>query len=170
MKKAIFIGFLAVIFVMPTIAMAGEYFVGEGRDLTGVEEPAPVNYSNLLYRTVTPVRCLNTQTAFGIVPAGWYVHVDMDVSCGIPWPTAKAVMINMAAFNAAGMGNLRAYAYGDTLPFAAVLNYGQIPGLYALSNAAIIPLCGSITCAWDITFWVSQTCNFIVDVMGYFTY
>ena len=168
MKKAIFIGFLAVIFMMPTIAMAEEFTIGEARDVACIEEVAPVNWTNLWYQTVTPRRCLNTKTAFGIIPSGSYVSTRMDTACGIPFPTAKAVMINMAVFDAFGMGNLRAYAYGNALPFAATLNYGNIPGLYAISNAAIIPLCGQIGCAYDIRFWNSMTCNFIVDVMGFF--
>ena len=169
MKKAIFVVFLAVIFVMPTISMADRLALTPPRDVTGeIEEGAPVNWTNLLYQTVTPKRCFNTATAFGIVGGGTIVDADLQILCGIPWPTAKAVMINMAAFNASGMGNLRAFAYGDAVPFAAVLNYGQIPGLFAISNAAIIPLCGGLACAYDISFWNSTTCNYVVDVMGYF--
>ena len=167
-NKAIIIGFLAVILAMPIIAMAETFEVGEARDVMATEEPAPVNFGNLLYVTKTPTRCLNTKTTFGIIPSGSYVSVNMTTACGVPFPTAKAVMINMAVFNATGMGNLRAYAYGSALPSAATLNYGQIPGLYAISNAAIIPLCGQIGCAYDIRFWNSRTCNFVVDVMGYF--
>jgi hypothetical protein len=169
MKNLFFIGLLVAILILPGIAAAEEFTVGEPRDTEGIEVGgAPINWTNLWYETVTPVRCLNTQSSFGFIPSGSYVSLRMDTACGIPFPAAKAVHINMAVFNATGMGNLRAYAYGDSLPFAATLNYGQIPGLFAISNAAIIPLCGQIGCAYDIRFWVSRGCNFIVDVMGYF--
>jgi hypothetical protein len=79
-------------------------------------------------------------------------------------------MVNIVATNANGMGNLRAFAYGDVLPFAATLNYGIIPGLNAISNAAIIPICNAddSPCPLDLSIWVSTTTDVIVDVMGYF--
>jgi hypothetical protein len=173
MKKMLFVGLLAAMLMIPAIATAETVdevvALTPPRDVEGeVEEGAPVNWSNLRYRTVTPVRCFNTQTSLGIVFGGTRVDADLQALCGIPWPAAKAVHGNMAVFNAGGPGNLRAYAFGDPLPFAATLNYGQIPGLFAISNAAIIPLCGQLSCSYDISFWVSRTCNFIFDAMGYF--
>ena len=167
--KVVFLGFLAAILIIPTIATADRLEATPPRDVTGeIEVGPPVNWTNLLYQTVTPVRCLNTAAQFGIVPSGWSVVTDLEVACGIPWPEAKAVHINIAVYNATGAGNLRAFAYGDPVPNAAVMNYGQIPGLFALSNAAIIPLCGQLSCAYDIEFYVSRTCNFNVDAFGFF--
>jgi hypothetical protein len=169
MKKLFLIGFLAAILLIPAIVMAEEYTIGEPRDVTGeFEEGAPINWTNLWYETVTPRRCFNTQLLYGIILSNSTVSARLNTLCGIPWPKAKAVHINMAVFNASGPGNLRAYAWGDPIPFAATLNYGSIPGLFAISNAAIIPLCGLSSCSYDIKFWVSRSCNFIVDAMGYF--
>lgn len=173
MKKLFFIGFLAVILIIPTIATADQVFIGGPRDVTGeIENKAPVNWANLRYVTVTPKRCFDSRFDYfgGIVPAQTEVILALDTSCDIPWPEAKAVHINMAVFQSDGAGNLRAFAYGDPVPGTAVLNFGNIPGLFAISNAAIIPLCGQDDCFADISFWASKTCNFTVDVFGYFRF
>ena len=170
MKKIFLIGLLAAILMIPTIATADRLAVpSPTREVTGeIEENAPINWTNLWYETVTPKRCFNTANVFGIVPAGTYVDAALQFLRGIPFPAAKAVHINIAAFNAFGPGNLRAFAYGDPLPGTSALNYGSIPGLFAIGNASIIPLCGQLSCSYDITFYNSQTCNYTVDVMGFF--
>ena len=170
MKKLFFIGLLAAILMIPAFATAEELFIGEPRDTQGVEpeQGAPVNWGLLWYNTVSPVRCYDTRDYFAIVPGGTTVSSRLDQLCSIPFPGAKAVHIYIAAFNAFGAGNIRGFAYNDPLPGAAILNYGQIPGLFAIGNAVTVPLCGAIGCSYDLSIWNSTTCHHTVDVLGYF--
>ena len=69
------------------------------------------------------------------------------------------------------MGNLRAFAYPEPKPFASTLNYGIIPGLNAISNATVIPICDTDvnTCSYDLSIYVYKTTDVVVDVLGYFS-
>jgi len=170
MKKLFLIGLLAAILMIPAVVTAQELFVNEPRDTQGIEleQQGPVNWSFLQYQTVAPNRCFDTRDVFGIVFGGTTVSARLDTLCNIPWPTAKAVHIYIAAFNETGAGNLRGFAYNDPIPGAAILNYGQIPGLFAIGNAVNVPLCGTLACSFDISIWNSRTCNYTVDALGFF--
>ena len=133
----------------------------------------PLGNPDLVYTPVQPCRLIDTRLSKGgLGPIIGGTQRDFSVAglCDVPSGTAKAVMINIAAVNATGMGNLRAFAYPKPKPFAATLNYGIIPGLNAISNAAIIPICDTdvSACFWDLSIWVSTTTDVVVDVMGYF--
>jgi hypothetical protein len=173
MKKIFFIGLLAFILIIPGIATADDFFYPTGpRDTQGIEleDQAPISWFGLVYNAVEPVRCLNTASAIGIVPGGSVVSILLDVACGVPFPAAKAVHVYIAAFNEFGAGNIRGFAWGDPVPNAAILNYGQIPGLFAIGNAVNLPLCGAGGCAADLSIFNSTTCNYTVDLLGYYTF
>jgi hypothetical protein len=128
---------------------------------------------DLVYNPVLPCRIIDTrisQGGAGPIIGGTQRNFSVAGLCGVPLGSAKAVMINIAAVNATGMGNLRAFAYPESVPFSATLNYGIIPGLNAISNAAIIPICDTdmYACPQDLSIWVSTTTDAIVDVLGYF--
>jgi hypothetical protein len=136
----------------------------------------PLSYPSsegLGYAPMTPCRIIDTrisQGGYGKITGGTQRNFIVTDLCGVPFGPAKALMINIAATEATGPGNLRAFAYPDPVPFAAVLNYGVIPGLNAISNAAIIPICDNNiqTCDFDLSIWVSRTTDVVIDVMGYF--
>jgi subtilisin family serine protease len=128
---------------------------------------------DLVYFSVTPCRIADTrfsQGGSGPIIGGTQRSFYATGLCGVPFGFAKAVMINIAATNATGMGNLRAFAYPEPKPFAATSNYGIIPGLNAISNAVVVPICDANvhSCSRDLSIWVSRTTDVVIDVMGYF--
>lgn len=127
----------------------------------------------LVFNSLTPCRIIDTRDShggMGPIIGGSQRDFSVVGVCDIPSGAAKALMINIAATNATGMGNLRACAYPKPVPFAAFLNYGIAPGLNSISNAGIIPICDTDThsCPLDLRIWVSETTDVVVDVMGYF--
>ena len=128
---------------------------------------------DLVYNSVTPCRIVDTrisQGGSGPISSGTQRNFVATGLCGVPHGPAKALMINIVATNVTGMGNLRAFPYPNLKPFAASLNYGSIPGLNAISNAAVIPICNTdlYPCPVDLSIWVSTTTDVVVDIMGYF--
>jgi len=160
---------LTFILLIPAVNMiAGAEEIGippEGRTNIATDV-VPVS-GNLKYYTVSPCRILDTRSG-SPVSAGSTINFQVADLCGVPYPAAKSVMVNIAATNSAGPGHLRAFAWGTSTPFAAVLNYGTVSGLNAISNAAIIPICES-SCTWDMSIYSSNTTDIVVDVMGYFS-
>ena len=127
---------------------------------------------------VQPCRIYDTRPGSGVQgqgtgPIGAGQTRDVDVShgaapsCGIPFPQAKAVVMNFVAVNAAGAGNLRAWPYGMSVPNASVINYANVTGLN-IANGLVQPICAS-GCAHDLTLRadVSAT-HVVIDVLGYF--
>lgn len=94
--------------------------------------------------------------------------------CGIPLGPATAVIINLAAVNPAGGGNLRAWAVASPqppAPLASVLNYGVVAGLPALANGIAVPICDAATtsCPADLRLQANASGTDVVgDVVGYF--
>ena len=177
-KKIILSGLLAFFLMIPaTSAIVGAERLGtppEGRDAEAPEGVAPDRAGNLTYYTVEPCRLIDTrpsQGGGGPLPGGWYWDFLASGFCGVPYPEAKAVMVNIDAVDSWGTGNIRAFAYPTPLPFAAILTFGAVPQLgQGISNAAIIPICDANVdiCYYDMTIWTSRTTDFVVDVMGYF--
>ena len=127
----------------------------------------------LVFTSVTPCRIIDTRLSnggAGPIPGGTRRNFIVTGLCGVPHGPAKALMVNIAATNSTGMGNLRAFAYPKIKPTASTLNYGIIPGLNAISNAAVIPICDidAYYCPRDLSIWVSTTTDVVVDVLGYF--
>ena len=95
-------------------------------------------------------------------------------TCGIPFPDAKAAVLNFVAASAAGNGNLRVWPYDSTLPAApgtAVLNF---TAGFNTSNYVVQPICNTATATGGncpeglfIEPFVNST-HVIVDTVGYF--
>jgi hypothetical protein len=128
----------------------------------------------LEYFTVKPCRIVDTrisQGGSGPIPGGTKKSYYAAGLCGVPYPEAKAVMINIAAVNATATGHLRAFAYPKPKPFAATLSFGKVAQLgQGIANAAIVPICNADTdtCYLDLSIYVSKTTDVVIDVMGYF--
>lgn len=179
MKKLFFIGFLATILIIPTastvVGAEESNFIflenGEERtqaDLEAAQGVSPLG-SQLRFYAIPPCRILDTRD-FGPRPsAGTYGYFAAGL-CGVPFGPAKAISINTAVTESAGAGNLRHFPYPDPIPGAAYMNYGPIPGLVALSNAGIVPICDTNTdiCDVDLLTFISRATHWIVDVNGYF--
>jgi len=142
-----------------------------GTDMTAdVSASGSCGSAGLLYSPVPPCRIIDTRSESPIL-GGTQRNFLAAGLCGIPYPAAKAVMMNIVSTQAAGLGHLRAFAWPEAVPNAAVLNYGVVSGLYAIANAAIIPICDEDSvpfCSSDFSIWASTTTHVVVDVMGYF--
>jgi len=85
----------------------------------------------------------NTQRNFTVAGiTGFENQGGNSGGCGIPFGPATAVMINFAAAEATGSGNIRAWAVANlqpAAPLAAVMNFGT--AMYALANGVAVPIC-----------------------------
>jgi CubicO group peptidase (beta-lactamase class C family) len=96
--------------------------------------------------------------------------------CGLPFPAAKAAVLNFIAVGPAGAGDLRAWPWDSSSPAppnASVLNYAAVAGLN-VANGIVVPLCNTSTatsnlCSKDLFLRpdVSAT-HVVIDVLGYF--
>jgi hypothetical protein len=92
--------------------------------------------------------------------------------CGVPG-TATAVMVNLVAVNPVKQGVLKTWAHPNPEPpdISAVMTYGPVTGLKAISNGITIPICDahSATCFFDFTLKAETGATHAsVDVVGYF--
>ena len=137
--------------------------------------------ANLVYTPVTPCRIIDTRLAGGpLTPgfprsffvtgtAGFETQGGLAGGCGVPTSATSAV-INLVALDAAGPGNLRAFAYGQTAPLASVINFATIPS--AIANGVAIPTCdhSAAACPFDVTIQANgSAANLVADVLGYFS-
>src|SRR6266571_3253874 len=133
---------------------------------------------DLVYTPVTPCRLADTRIAGGAIAANTTRNFKVWVSsggftaqggdagnCNVPANPAAAVL-NFAAVNPGGTGNLIAYPTGGALPNTSVLNYQS--GIVALSNGAIIPACVP-NCANQLSVKANgPTVDVVIDIVGYF--
>ena len=155
-----------------------EAAVREGVSPAALGDPA----ADLAFTPVTPCRVVDTRSAAaGLLVAGtpqsflvrnaggFATQGGSATDCGIP-ATATAVEMNYVAVGPAGPGDLRAFAYGGTLPSASVINYSNLSGLN-IANGIAQPVCNpaTTTCTKDLTVQadVANT-HLIVDVVGFF--
>jgi hypothetical protein len=94
--------------------------------------------------------------------------------CGIPFPEARAVFINVVAVEPTGSFNnhLKVYPFNRPEPGASTLNYE--PGVFALANGVFVALCTEFdpsgsTCGDDLTITngPSASTDVVIDVTGY---
>ena len=176
MKKTIFIGFLAVILMIPaTVLTVGAAdtgpFIMAGDENPAVsvetpEKPSGVAYNDLWYYTITPCRAGDSRISPGVPMVGT-IYFNAQAWCGASVPTyAKAYMANFTVTGMSGSGYISAWAYGDANPGTSILNYGVVSGLPAICNAAIVPVNPSYTS--EMTIYIYRYTHLIIDIMGYF--
>ena len=156
------------------VALAGSAGAQPGDDAqaAALGEPGV----DLVFTPLAPCRIIDTRAAGGAIAAG--ATRDFDVAgalsgqggapdCGVPEGRASAVAVNLVAVNPAGAGNLRAWAFGQPVPTASVINYGS----GNIANAIVLPICNPAAgpCSRDFTVRadVSAT-QLVADVVGYF--
>jgi hypothetical protein len=148
---------------------------------------SPTN--DLVYTALPPCRIYDTRTGSGvqgdgggpIAPgAGGTRAIDvaggLAASCGVPFPSAKAVVLNLTAVNPAGAGDLRAWPWDSSSPpppNSSVINYATVTGLN-IANGLVVPLCNTATstsgsCSKDLFLRAdAQGTHLVIDVLGYF--
>ena len=145
---------------------------------------SPLN--DLVYTPLTPCRIFDSRPGSGVQGAGTGplapgTPVSLDVaggaaaSCAVPFPAAKAAVLNIIAVSPAGAGNLRAWPWdlaNPPPPNASVINYSNLPGLN-IANGLLVPICNISTstagnCSDDLFLRadVSST-HVVIDVFGY---
>lgn len=124
-------------------------------------------------------RILDTRpaTQFGsiagaLVPGTTY-HFKAAGLCGIPFPTARVLVLNVIATQAGGPGSVRLWAYDQapTPPTYARVTYTSSE---ASSNEILQPVCDTATatggdCSFDLSVKSdNRSTHLLVDVYGYF--
>ena len=144
--------------------------------------------SDLVYTPLTPCRVFDTRIPGGaldpdlprtFVVAGterFETQGGRAGGCGVPLGPATAVVVNLVAVSPSGNGHLRAWADADPSlapPMASVLNFGNVPGLTALANGVVVPICDTValgaSCPSDLRLQAYGSSTHVVgDVLGYF--
>jgi hypothetical protein len=135
-------------------------------DIEGYFVPAGTSTSGLEFYPLTPCRVADTRNATG--PLGGpslaggvgRAFPVQSSACGIP-STAKAYSLNITAVPHGSLGYLTAWPSGQAQPVVSTLN--ATTGTVT-ANAAIVPAGSS----GDISLYVSDTADAILDVNGYF--
>jgi hypothetical protein len=142
--------------------------------------------ADLVYTPVTPCRVFDTrfssagiitggtqQNFFVVGTSGFPAQGGNAGGCGIPLGPATSVIINFAAVNPAGAGNLRAWAVANpqpAAPQAAVMNFN--PVLAALANGVAVPVCNPAVTSCtlgDLRLQADASSVHVVgDVVGFF--
>ena len=135
--------------------------------------------ADLVYTKVNPCRVADTRVAGGPLANASQRNFQISgsnpalftpqggVPCGIPYPGATAVAVNITVTGAAGYGWLRAWPYGSS-GTASIINY--TPG-QTIANGLILPVCDEATdsCGYDVTIRADAAgTHVLIDVMGYF--
>jgi uncharacterized repeat protein (TIGR03803 family) len=135
-------------------------------DIDGYFVPAGTSTSGLEFFPLTPCRIADTRNATGALGGpsltggvGRAFPVQSS-SCGIP-STAKAYSLNITAVPHGRLGYLTTWPTGQAQPVVSTLNSstGEVT-----ANAAIVPA----GAGGDISIFVSDTADVILDVNGYF--
>jgi len=142
---------------------------------------------DLVYTPLAPCRIYDSRPGSGVQGAGTGPIVPGSVqaidvaggaaaSCGVPFPTAKAAVLNFTIANAAGPGDLRAWAWDSSNPpppNSSIVNYATVTGLN-IANGIVVPLCNTATatsgsCSKDLFLVAdSHATHLVIDVLGYF--
>ncbi len=143
-------------------------------DVLGYFLPAEASAAGRLV-PVSPTRVLDTRQPVSlrpdILPSGWVDHrpagaevvpVEFRAGSGVPTSGVAAVVLNVTATAAAGVGYVTAYPSGGVVPDASVLN---LVGGATNANTVVVPLGPDRR----VGLYTSVGAHLIVDVAGYFT-
>lgn len=129
-------------------------------DINGYFVPVATSSSSLEFYPVSPCRIIDTRYNGGSIAAGTSRAFPVLSPCSIP-STAVAYSLNATALPTATLNNLTAWATGQTQPTMSTLS---APTGTATANAAIV----SAGTGGDVSVYVSDSSNVILDVTGYF--
>jgi hypothetical protein len=135
-------------------------------DIDGYFVPAGTSASGLEFYPLTPCRIADTRNATG--PLGGPTIAANDArafpvqssDCDIP-VTAEAYSLNITAVPHQSLGFLTAWPTGENQPVVSTLNASTGA---VTANAAIVPA----GAGGDVSIFVSDTADVILDVDGYF--
>jgi hypothetical protein len=131
-------------------------------DVSIVESTACAAAGPFRFHTLTPCRLADTRSTSALSFRGERSFPVAGL-CGVP-SAARAISANLTITGATGDGNLRVYPGGTELPGSSNLNYraGQ-----TRANSAVLKLGdgGAVTAFCNQAM---GSCNFILDVNGYF--
>lgn len=140
--------------------------------------------SDLLFVPLAPCRIIDTRLGGGIITAGstrsfraagtsgFEAQGGKSGGCGVPigatTPVAAAIMVNLAAIDVAGKGNLAAWEFGQPEPLASSINFQKID--MNISNGLIVPIAGVSSQTADLNVKANfNNSHLVADVTGYFT-
>ena len=131
--------------------------------------------------TVNPCRILDTrlgspdfdrlssdETLNIFLRDGTFPDQGNTTNCGIPFPGAQGVFINVVAVQPTGASNFLAiYPFGSKQPLASSINYS--PDTSALANGIFVSICGESLCDRDLAIYNGTTASVdvVIDVTGY---
>ncbi|MER5635941.1 hypothetical protein ABT095_03165 [Kitasatospora sp. NPDC002227] len=139
-------------------ADAGLHYVADGKSI-------PTGTAGT-YRSVTPVRALDTRHAIGAPKApvgpGGEVTLQVAGANGIPATGVTAVVLNVTATNATAGGYVTVYPHGQPRPTASNLNFtaGQ-----TVPNLVTVPVVDGKINLYNF----AGTTDLIGDISGYYT-
>jgi hypothetical protein len=143
-------------------------------------------FSNLLFVPLPPCRLFDTRLISGgllapgqrrdFLVAGTNAFLAQGGNgggCGVPdgttEPVAAAAVVNFIAVSPQGPGHIIAWQYGQTEPFASIINFANIAGLN-IANGIVIPIDGTTSQPFDLSVRAGVSATHLVgDVTGYFT-
>lgn len=137
--------------------------------------------NDFVYNPVTPCRIIDTRAAGGPIAAGssrpfyatggsYASQGGFNGSCGVPFGSAKAVVINFVAVGGTGTGNLGVTPYGTPFTNTAILNWNASTA-DALANGLTVAICNPSTtsCPFDFSIIArGNATNVVADIQGYF--
>lgn len=135
------------------------------------------------YFAVTPCRILDSRLAEGALQGPYQpgTRIDLQVTgllqgqggaetCGIPFPAARLVTLNVTAVEAAGEGQIELGPFGSAL--ASGLGVVFFAAGQTRANNAVSGLCGPEVvagCDHDLSLMLSNSAaDVVIDVSGYF--
>ncbi|HEX5758485.1 MAG TPA: hypothetical protein VF121_04785 [Thermoanaerobaculia bacterium] len=141
-----------------------------------VERTLGSSENDLVYTPVAPCRLLDTRSGGGPIPPNRTIAFDVASLCGVPFPDAKAAVLNFVAVGPGGPGHLTVWPWDSVptpAPVSSVINYAAVGGLN-IANGVVVPICNTATatdedCSDDLfaRAAISST-HLVVDVLGYF--
>jgi len=138
------------------------------------------NVDDLVFTPLPGCRILDTRPGSGapgasigpIVP-GTPRSIFVAGTCGIPFPSAKAIAANFMAVDASGAGDLRVWPWDQTAP-----PQPPTPALAytpsAIANGLVMPICNTATatggtCGHDLFLQTNGSATYVaITVLGYF--
>lgn len=144
--------------------------------------------SNLLFVPLNPCRIVDTRkpSPGSKIAPGETRHFQVagnteflpqggnSSGCGVPAgaaePAAAAVALNFVAIRPEGTGHMRAWAFGQPMPLASIINYDLLAPFFNIANGVIVPIAGTSGVAADLSVRADfNAAHLVADVTGYFT-